>query len=172
MFPVCSSMNACSLAKHFLLFWHQFFNIFISLDQQNGVLTMHEMQNVHLMCISCSFFWGELNQSLTENNKLINQGVLQSWDACKGQSSDSYCVALCFHAVTLHGKCSFLLCYLDCDWHLCVKEPAVHFYLRPVKLFTGDVDVDQLSALIFGPQFPKRSFLCQTHVFFSPSFQQ
>lgn len=52
------------------------------------------------------------------------------------------------------------------------KEPAVHFYLRPVKLFTGDVDVDQLSALIFGPQFPKRSFLCQTHVFFSPSFQQ
>lgn len=53
-----------------------------------------------------------------------------------------------------------------------MKEPAVHFYLRPVKLFTGDVDVDQLSALIFGPQFPKRSFLCQTHVFFSPSFQQ
>lgn len=128
------------------------------------------------MCISCAsavhFSEANLSQSLTENNKLINQGVLQSWDACKGQSSDSYCVALCFHAVTLHGKCSFLLCYLDYDRHLCVKEPAVHFYLRPVKLFTGDVDVDQLSALIFGPQFPKRSFLSQTHVFFSPSFQQ
>lgn len=75
--------------------------------------------------------------------------------------------------MTLHGKCSFFLRYLDYDRHLCVKEPAVHFYLRAVKLFgSGDVDVDQLSALIFGPQFPKRSFLSQTHVFFSPSFQQ